>query len=378
MNHGLLSCKRSLILNSARTSEPENSQYGEMYDSDRSQNKLPLPMKSKTQKVILKWYCMLRKLREATNNSSVHDVSRRTGISIETLQTLNSMALKFEQRIIFANMRLVRSIALKYQGSGVELDDLIGEGLKGLKRAIERFDATRGCAFSTYAYPWIKEYIRLALASANPITIPTHVYRLLVKVRGIQERLYLTLGRAPTDEDLAEEMGVEMSRLEIVRRAMALEARINERVMEQIVEEEEERDEEEGVTEPQTQELLSSNLDMLLSSQPPPTAQAGQRDARATVLQALATLPQDEAFAIYSRLGLGEGAEETQGDTSFAGAAAADEELLKALYHKGVRRLRRRVNFPEKYPAVCALEGLFRDSRVEEMETEREVRTSST
>ena len=95
-----------------------------------------------------------------------------------------------------------------------------------MKKALSKFDAEKGFAFSTYAYPWIREYIRSALASSLPIALPRHVYRLLVRVRSIQQQM-LSTGRVPTDEETAEEMGIPMERFEVVRRAMALAARSN-------------------------------------------------------------------------------------------------------------------------------------------------------
>jgi DNA-directed RNA polymerase sigma subunit (sigma70/sigma32) len=94
-----------------------------------------------------------------------------------------------------------------------------------LKKALSKFDPEKGFAFSTYAYPWIREYIRSALASSLPIALPRHVYKLLLKVRTVQEQMsQLTPDRFPTDEEIAAEMGIPIERFEIVRRAMALAA----------------------------------------------------------------------------------------------------------------------------------------------------------
>jgi DNA-directed RNA polymerase sigma subunit (sigma70/sigma32) len=99
-------------------------------------------------------------------------------------------------------------------------------GVRGLKKALSKFDPEKGFAFSTYAYPWIREYIRAALASSLPIALPRHVYRLLMKVRGLQQQM-LSTGRQPSDEETAEEMGITIERFEVVRRAMALASRSN-------------------------------------------------------------------------------------------------------------------------------------------------------
>lgn len=86
-------------------------------------------------------------------------------------------------------------------------------GVRGLKKALSKFDPEKGFAFSTYAYPWIKEFMRIALASSLPITLPRHVYRLLLKVKNIQQQMSLiSLGRMPTDEETADEMGISIER----------------------------------------------------------------------------------------------------------------------------------------------------------------------
>ena len=103
---------------------------------------------------------------------------------------------------------------------------LISAGVRGLKKALSKFDPEKGFAFSTYAYPWIREYIRSALASSLPIALPRHVHRLLMRVRGLQDQM-LSSGRMPTDEETAEEMGIPIERFEVVRRAMALASRSN-------------------------------------------------------------------------------------------------------------------------------------------------------
>jgi len=170
-----------------------------------------------------------RKIANLLKFYPIEVVSKRLGVSVETLLRVPSIAIQIEQTLIRTNLRLVLSIAISYQGKGLELDDLVYEGVKGLKKAIDKFDADKGCAFSTYAYPWIREFIRAALASSLPIKLPQHVYKLLVKVRAIQTKFLTVLGRSPTDEELATELGVSMERFEIVRKAMALVDRYTDR-----------------------------------------------------------------------------------------------------------------------------------------------------
>ena len=151
------------------------------------------------------------------------NVSRAIGMPTDRLIQLISKSEYIEGILLQGNLRLVHSIALQHQNMGLELDDLVYEGVRGLKKAIAGFDPSKGFAFSTYAYPWIREYIRTALASSLPITLPRNVYRLLLRVRSIQQQ-FVDRGVTPTDEELAEEMGVTIERFEVVRKAMALAA----------------------------------------------------------------------------------------------------------------------------------------------------------
>lgn len=362
-NHKIKSSKSMVSyhrLNMAFSGEMDDREF---YEGNIFTDKFPLPMKADSQKVLLKWFCMLRKLRDFSITSPLSEISKRTGLSCEMLALLISMATELERTLIWSNMRLVHFVARRYQGRGLDLDDLIGEGVKGLKRAVERFDASRGYTLSTYAVPWIKEYIIKALASANPITLPRSVYNLLVKVRGIRERLCVTLGRTPTDEDLADEMGINVKRLDIVRRALALEARMGEGEMQGEQDLLAFDDEVEASAKAQ---VLNKKIEQVRSTQPPPGDTVILREVHIAVLQALLTLPKEEARAIYHRLGLG------QSDTvptllAFnATELVPSKEELQALYHKGMRRLRRRTMDPMKYPEVNNLGVIFREGQVKQ------------
>ncbi len=224
---------------------------------------------------------------------ALHTVAQ-LDLDVATLRTIDRdirraehAARRARHALIRANLRLVISVARRYQHHGVPLDDLIQEGNIGLMRAVDKFDWRLGYKLSTYATWWIRQAVgRAVQKGGRTVRLPGHVADLVRRVNLHTERLVQRLGRAPSAEELATGLGMDVARVREIQ-ALALDAASID-------------DTDEDGWNPYATALTDANV-------PDPGEQAESGVMLAAVDQALAALPPTSALVVRLRYGLGTG-----------------------------------------------------------------------
>ncbi len=170
-----------------------------------------------------------KRIEESEDEAEIADLKEE----IKTLQKDVDAGADAKKRLAEANLRLVVSIAKRYVGRGMLFLDLIQEGNLGLIKAVEKFDYRKGYKFSTYATWWIRQAITRAIADqARTIRIPVHMVETINKLIRVSRQLLQELGREPSPEEIAEEMGMPVERvreiLKISQEPVSLETPIGE------------------------------------------------------------------------------------------------------------------------------------------------------
>ncbi len=207
----------------------------------------------------------------------------RPAEELELAKRIERGDLRAKELLINSNLRLVVSIARRYQGLGLGMSDLVQEGMIGLIRAAEKFDWRKGFRFSTYATLWIRQAIQRGLDNtARTVRLPANVAQQTRKVDRVAADLAAKLERDPTAEEIAAETGFEPDEVERLRKLDSRPASLDARVGD---------DDSASLG-----ELLDSNA-------PTPEEEVGRDDVADQLEKALAELPVEERAVIELRFG---------------------------------------------------------------------------
>lgn len=142
------------------------------------------------------------------------------GMDVQGLKRSLWLGQQAREHMIACNMRLVVSIAKRYIGRGMALQDLVSEGAHGLKRGVEKFDPSKGFKFSTYAHWWIRQAVTRSISDQGRVVrLPVHLHEALAKVRKAEEELSESLGRPPTTMEVASSCNLTVDKLAALYRA---------------------------------------------------------------------------------------------------------------------------------------------------------------
>src|SRR5437763_13453049 len=153
-------------------------------------------------------------------NAARKDPLLTAGEEVELAQRIEKGDVDAKDRMINSNLRLVVSVARKYQGHGLSLGALVQEGMLGLIRATEKFDWRRGFKFSTYATLWIRQAIQRGLEnSSRTIRLPAHLAQRERKINRTERELATKLGREPTEQEIADAVELPVDQVIEIRKA---------------------------------------------------------------------------------------------------------------------------------------------------------------
>jgi len=260
---------------------------------------------------------------------SLKPINRGTPMQFVNLMVRSKEA---KQRMVQCNMRLVVSISKRYKHVGVNIADLVQEGSIGLTRAAEKFDPKKGFKFSTYASWWIQQAVFRSIAyHSRTIRLPVHVHNLLNRTRRVRLELQRILGRAPTNEEMATELGMTIEKynkmIRLTRKAISLDMAKYQNNPKDIGQE--------------SETSLGDTIDAseVIRDENSPEQSVDRVLFRDDLKEMLQILGDDERAVIYSRYGIEDGLTRTV--TTVAAQMGQSKSWVRSQECRALRKLRR-------------------------------------
>ncbi|KXZ44288.1 hypothetical protein GPECTOR_70g519 [Gonium pectorale] len=151
---------------------------------------------------------------------AVEEVAAALGMDVRSYNMRYDAGLKAKEVLLKANYRLVMTVCKKFVNKGAQLQDLVSEGVKGLLRGVEMYDASKGFRFGTYAHWWIRQAVSRSLAeTGRPVRLPNHMIEQLTKLKNASAKLSMDLNREPTMAELSAAVGLPTRRVELLLEA---------------------------------------------------------------------------------------------------------------------------------------------------------------
>jgi RNA polymerase sigma factor (sigma-70 family) len=242
------------------------------------------------------------------------------------------VAKQAKQRMVQCNMRLVVSISKRYKHVGVNIADLVQEGSIGLTRAAEKFDPKKGFKFSTYASWWIQQAVFRSIAyHSRTIRLPVHVHNLLNRTRRVRLELQRILGRAPTNEEMANELDMSIEKynkmIRLTRKAISLDMAKYQNNPKDIGQE--------------SETSLGDTIDVtkVIRDENSPEQSVDRVLFRDDLKEMLKILGDDERAVIYARYGIEDGLSRTV--TTVAAKMGQSKSWVRSQECRALRKLRR-------------------------------------
>ena len=236
---------------------------------------------------------------------------------VELAQGVERGDLAAKERLVNSNLRLVISVARKYQGHGLPLTDLVQEGVLGLIRAVEKFDWRKGYKFSTYGTLWIRQAIQRGLAnSGRTVRLPVHIDQRSRKIARAERELAARLGRDPELAEIAEAVELPVDEVELIRSADQTPASLDK---------------------PVGDDGDNALGDLMESDRPGPEAEVLEAARERGVQDALGRLPDEERRVVRLRFGLGD--EEPVALSEAGRRLEMSGERVRQLEERALRRL---------------------------------------